>query len=119
MTLLHITTAQAVAAAERGGEYLPEAFAREGFIHCSYPGQLVAVANRIFRGRRDLVVLHIDRAALECPVVDENLEGGTELYPHVYGPLPMAAVIAVHPFPCGADGRFSEISALRPRPADV
>lgn len=105
--LFHITTAADAAAARRAGEYRPAAFAREGFIHCSYGGQVTATANRIFRGRRDLVLLEIDPARLTCRVVDENLEGGAELYPHIYGPLPMHAVVAVHDFPCGADGTFS------------
>ena len=68
---------------------------------------MVATANRIFRGRKDLVLLEIDPLQLACPVVDENLEGGSELYPHIYGPLSLPAVLAVHAFPPDADGAFS------------
>ena len=53
------------------------------------------------------MLLEIDPTALTCPVVDENLEGGSELYPHIYGPLPMAVVSAVHLFVPRADGTFS------------
>ena len=63
-------------------------------------------ANRRFSGRTDLVLLEIDRTKLACEVIDENLEGGTDLFPHIYGCLPMSAVVRIHPFPCGADGRF-------------
>jgi uncharacterized protein (DUF952 family) len=105
--LFHITTAAEAEQARRAGEYQPAAFAREGFIHCSYGRQVMATANRIFRGRADLVLLEIEPSRLACPVVDENLEGGTELYPHIYGPLPFAAVIAVHPLACAPDGTFS------------
>jgi uncharacterized protein (DUF952 family) len=45
---------------------------------------------------------------LDCRIIDENLEGGSELYPHVYGPLKMSDVIRVHPFPCDDDGKFSQ-----------
>jgi uncharacterized protein (DUF952 family) len=90
----------------RTGEYRPGGFAREGFIHCSQRAQVVAVANRIFHGRTDLVLLEIDRTALTCPVIEENLEGGTELFPHIYGPLPMTAVARVYSFPCREDGSF-------------
>jgi uncharacterized protein (DUF952 family) len=59
-----------------------------------------------FHGRSDLVLLEIDRTALSCDVIDENLEGGVELFPHIYGRLPMSAVVGTHDFPCRSDGRF-------------
>jgi uncharacterized protein (DUF952 family) len=39
-------------------------------------------------------------------VIDENLEGGTELFPHVYGRLPMSAVVEIHELLPSAEGRF-------------
>lgn len=108
----HITTKAEVQGARESDQYRPTAFDREGFIHCSYRHQVVATANRIFRRREDLVLFEIDPEQLSCPVVDENLEGGRELYPHIYGPLPMAAVIAVHAFSTDADGSFSLPVAL-------
>ncbi|HVZ19755.1 MAG TPA: DUF952 domain-containing protein [Vicinamibacterales bacterium] len=113
MRLFHITTRADADAAAASGTYTPAAFAREGFIHCSYDTQVVGTANRLFHGRDDLVLLEIDRDALTCPVIDENLEGGQVLYPHVYGVLPMSAVAAVHPFPCDGDGRFDLPAAVR------
>src|SRR3954470_11070046 len=103
-SLFHITSAAEAARAMRLGEYRPGGFAREGFIHCSHRAQVVAVANRLFHGRSDLVLLEIDPAKLTCDVVEENLEGGTELFPHIYGPLPMAAVARRYSFPCREDG---------------
>jgi uncharacterized protein (DUF952 family) len=44
--------------------------------------------------------------------VDENLEGGTELFPHIYGRLKMSAVKKVHAFPCDEAGGFSERSEI-------
>lgn len=105
--LYHITTRTEAERAAANGEYEPAAFAREGFIHCSYRDQVVAVANRLFRGRPDLVLLEIDPAKLTCRVVDENLEGGTELYPHVYGRVPTMAIVRMLSFDCGPDGRFA------------
>lgn len=104
--IYHITSKPQAIAARKNGTYEPEAFAQEGFIHCSYAHQVLPVANRIFRGRSDLVLLEIDPSELACPVVDENLEGGTELFPHVYGHLKMTAVIRIHDFPCDSDGAF-------------
>jgi uncharacterized protein (DUF952 family) len=104
--LYHITSEEAYRRAASAGEYRPDAFRSEGFIHCSYAGQVTAVANRIFRARSGLVLLEIDPARLSCRIVDENLEGGTELFPHVYGPLPLEAVVRVHAFPCSDRGVF-------------
>ena len=105
-TIYHITSADEAAAAARSGTYAPAAFDTDGFIHCSYPWQVVDVANRRFAGRADLVLMEIDRAKLACEVIDENLEGGADLFPHIYGRLPISAVVQVHRFPCGAAGRF-------------
>jgi len=105
--LYHVTTVEEALAAKESGVYIPTAFEREGFIHCSYAQQVLATANRIFRGRGDLVLLKINAAKLDCRVVNENLEGGSELYPHIYGHLKMAAVQSIVDFPCDSDGRFS------------
>lgn len=104
--LFHITTAQELEAARPAGEYRPTAFPVEGFVHCSYAHQVVRVANLRFRGREGLVLLELDPGALDAPVVEENLEGGQELFPHCYGPLPLASVRRVHPFACDAAGDF-------------
>jgi uncharacterized protein (DUF952 family) len=97
--LYHITSSTAAVDASQRGEYTPAAFGREGFIHCSYAHQVRATLERIFSGRTDLVVLEIDPDKLSCKIVDENLEGGAELFPHIYGHLPMSAVVKVHSLP--------------------
>jgi uncharacterized protein (DUF952 family) len=96
--IFHITSRHEADEASRSGTYVPRDFEREGFVHCSYGHQLAAVADRLFRGRTDLVVLQIDPSRLAAPVILENLEGGTESFPHVYGPIPMTAVVEIHPF---------------------
>jgi uncharacterized protein (DUF952 family) len=45
----------------------------------------------------------------------ENLEGGDELYPHLYGELPIEAVVRVDRVPVGDDGRLAVAPLL---PAD-
>ena len=79
----------------------------EGFIHCSDADQVIWVANQRFRGRQDLVLLHIDSRLLDAEVRYENLEGGQQQFPHVYGPIPLSAVVDAVPFKPGADGTFS------------
>jgi uncharacterized protein (DUF952 family) len=104
--IFHITTVEEASEAAKSGEYAPEAFGSEGFIHCSYAHQVCNVANRRFKGRTDLVLFEIDRARLPHTVIDENLEGGEELFPHVYGRLPVSAIVRTHPFPCDNGGEF-------------
>ncbi len=95
--IYHITSAEEWNLAQSKGEYEPRQFADEGFIHCSYLHQLEAVVNRFFQGQKDLLILEINSAALECDVIEENLEGGAELYPHVYGKLPLDAIMSCRP----------------------
>lgn len=111
--IFHITSRAEADEARRAGTYVAAAFERDGFIHCSYARQLTRVADERFRGRSDLVLLEIDRARVGCAVVDENLEGGSDLFPHVYGPLPMSAVTSVIDFPCRPDGTFELPTRVR------
>ena len=90
--ICHITTVDHWEDAQRAGTYEGDTLATEGFIHCSTREQVAVVANARFRGREDLVVLHIDESRLSAPVKYENLEGGEELFPHIYGPLNLDAV---------------------------
>ncbi|MCP5364948.1 MAG: DUF952 domain-containing protein [Hyphomicrobiales bacterium] len=86
--------------------YRGDTLTTEGFIHCSIRSQLIAVANRFFAGRGDLIVLVIDETRVVPPVVYENLEGGDEAYPHIYGPLNVDAVVSTFSLQCGKDGSF-------------
>ena len=102
--LFHI--APAVAWAESTDSYVPADFEREGFVHCSTRSQVIGVANALFRGRSDLVLLMIDVDHIDAPIRYENLSGGPELFPHIYSALPRRAVVAVEPLALRADGSF-------------
>lgn len=77
---------------------------RDGFIHLSTAGQAVETAAIHLAGERDLVLLEVDPAQLGAALRWEASRGG-QRFPHLYGPLPVAAVTAVHDLPLGADGR--------------
>jgi len=102
--IYHIASLQDVERAGRSGHYAPATLQSEGFIHCSYAGQVEAVANRYFHGQQYLALLEIDPQRVPARIVDENLLGGRELYPHLYGPLPMSAVTAIRELPRRQDG---------------
>jgi len=105
-TILHIARKMDWEQARAEGSYRADTLASEGFIHCSTPEQVIPVANHLFRGQPDLVLLVIDRDKVRAPIRDENLEGGTTLYPHIYGPLNLDAVRSVLDFPPRDDGSF-------------
>lgn len=91
-------------------EYRAPSLDEEGFIHFSYQQQVARTATALDRGRTGLVLLSVDAATLE--VVDEDFYEIGESYPHVYGPIPKAAVTGVVPFPPQADGSFRLPSGL-------
>ena len=105
-TLFHITSKAEQEIAESQGWYEPAAFPREQFIHCSFLHQIEGVGQRYYMGQAGLVLLEIDPSQLECQVIEENLVGGEELFPHVYGRLPWGAVKKVHDFSPSSDGTF-------------
>src|SRR6201988_3789785 len=66
--LVHLCPAEEWAPAETGGVLRPESLASAGFIHLSTPQQVHLPANRLYRDRDDLVLLHIDPARLDAPI---------------------------------------------------
>jgi glutathione S-transferase len=81
--------------------------AEVGFVHCGFEEQVARVANSLFRGVPRLVVLRIAIDRLNTEVRYENLQGRNQVFPHIYGPLNLDAVVAVMPLPPGADGIFT------------
>lgn len=112
-TLVHLCTLAEWLTARRTGEHRPPSLAEAGFVHLSAPAQVHLPANRLFAGRRDLVLLRIDPARLGSPVHWEpGVPGDPEsmLFPHLYGPLPAGAVIAIDEFRPDEDGVFAPLT---------
>ena len=70
---------------------------RDGFIHFSTAEQLTETAQKHFAGQRDLVLLTIESETLGEALKFEPSRGGA-LFPHLYGPLPLAAIHTAEPF---------------------
>ena len=111
--LYHIVNRAEWEQARAAGSYCPPSLADEGFIHCSYPAQVLMPANTFYHGQANLVLLRIDPARVQAEVRHDPVEGSragvrsTEYFPHIYGPLNLDAVVGVLDFPPGADGRFA------------
>ena len=107
--LLHLCPATDWVVAQQHGEHRPVSLGDVGFVHLSTPEQVHLPANRLYRGRTDLLLLHIDLARLEAPVrwePGDTTDPASMLFPHLYGPLPVSAVIAVSEYRPGQGGRF-------------
>ncbi len=93
-------------AAQRQGFFASPDLAAEGFIHFSERHQVEGVARRYYSGRAGLILLVVDETRLgpAAPLKRENTTGGTELFPHVYGAVPLDAVVQSAPFLQNADG---------------
>ena len=104
--LFHIFERAKWGEAQAKGEYIAESLAKEGFIHLSTNQQLKGTAERYYQGKSGLAVLKIDIAKLKAPLKYENTSGGTELFPHLYGPLNVDAVTNVVFLGLQKDGAF-------------
>ncbi len=104
MRLFHLVAPDVWAGAVRAGEYRPESLAGEGFVHFSFAEQVSGTANLRYRDEPELVVVEVDPAALDAELrVEDSYGSGTE-FPHVYGPVPASAAVAVHPLRRTAGG---------------
>lgn len=109
MTIVHFCPRADWEAARATGEYAAPSLATEGYIHFSAPEQVHLPADALVRGRTDLVLLEVDEARLPEPPRWEPAEPSdpdAQRFPHVYGRVPVEAVVGVHDFPPDADGRF-------------
>jgi uncharacterized protein (DUF952 family)/GNAT superfamily N-acetyltransferase len=90
--------------AQAAQEYRIESLEIEGFIHCSTRDQVIRVANFLFKGKNDLLLLEIDESLVDVPIKYEG--EAEELFPHIYGVLKTNAVVNVVPFPVSENGTF-------------
>ena len=110
--LVHLCPAGDWVSARTPGELRPESLTSAGFVHLSTPDQVHLPANRLYRGRDDLMLLYIDRARLDAPIRWEPgvaTDPESMLFPHLYGALPVGAVISVTSYLPEADGTFPPV----------
>lgn len=81
------------------GLYRAASLDREGFIHCTRePEVLIDVAEQFFPKppTEPLLCLAVDETKLSCEVREED-PGCGRLFPHVYGPIEVAAIVGIDP----------------------
>lgn len=103
MRIFHVATLADWTGAQESGAYTTSTVGvtleEEGFLHASRADQWEAVRARYYADVTEpLVLLEIDTDLLDVPVVEEPpAPGATETFPHIYGALHPAAVVAVTP----------------------
>jgi uncharacterized protein (DUF952 family) len=111
--IYHICRREEWEAAARAGRYFGSSQDKaDGFIHFSDASQVKASAAKHRAGQTGLVLLAVAAEKLGPALKWEPSRGGA-LFPHLYGPLPAKAVVAVHDLPLGPDGAhvFPELPA--------
>ena len=105
---LHLCPAEVWNAQKNAETYLPEAYSQDGFIHCTDGDEeLVAVGNRYYKADpREFVVLSVDLIANGSKWIYED---PAQIFPHIYGPIAPAAVVAIRPVLRDEDGAFTGI----------
>jgi glutathione S-transferase len=98
--IYHLALRRDWEAAQREGEYrvstLGRTLEQEGFLHASFGHQWQGVRAAFYAEVEEpLVLLEIDPALVDAPVVVEVPGDSAEAFPHIYGPLALPAVVAV------------------------
>jgi uncharacterized protein (DUF952 family) len=120
-TLVHLCPVADWSAAQARGHVQPESLDIAGFVHLSTPAQVHLPANRLFHGRDDLLLLYVDPARLNSPLRWEPgapTDPESMLFPHLYGPLPVEAVIDVAAYRPGPDGSLPPLP-VTPSPSST
>jgi release factor glutamine methyltransferase len=91
--IVHLCQCMEWSKAQALGSYKSITFNQEGYIHCSQPEQILQVANRFYHDVPELVLLWIDPAKITSEIRWETSDD--ELFPHIYGPIDLVAVVSV------------------------
>jgi len=113
--IYHIAAAADWEQARRDGQYTTSTrgrtLAEQGFIHGSTAAQVAPVANMVYKGEPDLLVLVIDTDRVAPEIRYEQVPGWDAPFPHIYGPLNADAVVETLPLAPGPGGDFSFAAA--------
>ncbi len=91
--IYHITTKPVWEEALMKGYYETDSLATEGFIHNSTLTQVPGVLARYYQNTPDLILLYIDETLLISPLKYELAPSVNEMFPHIFGPINLNAVV--------------------------
>lgn len=97
----HLVTTASWHESVRAGVHRPASLATQGFVHLSTDAQVSRTVERHYPDVGDLLLVEVDPDRLAAEVVFEEGEPG-EWFPHLFGPLPLDAVLDVRPWSADA-----------------
>jgi len=84
--------------AQKTGVYRGSAMdMNDGFIHFSTKDQVPQILEKYFKGQKDLLQLTIDTRKINGDLRWEVSPRSGKIYPHLYGELPIQAVVTAKP----------------------
>jgi uncharacterized protein (DUF952 family) len=92
--IYHVTTQAEWELANQMGEYVAPSLDIEGFIHCSREEQVAGVLERYYSDVPHLILLHIEEKLLKASLIVEMAPSVNEIFPHIYGPINLDAVVS-------------------------
>jgi glutathione S-transferase len=109
VVIFHIAEPSDWRAAQVSGDYRVSTRGRTladvGFVHAAWRGQVLGVAQAFYADAGPLLLLSIDPERLSSPVREDEVAPGI-VFPHIYGPINLDAVVAAAPLRRKADGGF-------------
>ncbi len=94
MKIYHIVTPEVWEKFKDENEYEAESLTTEGFIHCSFAGQLAGVLERYYTGADKVLILTIEPEKLISELINEP-STNNEIYPHIYGKINKSAIVEI------------------------
>jgi len=94
MKIYHIVLPEVWEKSEDQNFYEAESLQTEGFIHCSFAGQLEGVLQRYYKDAEKVLILEIDIERLTSKFVEEP-STNNEVYPHIYGEINRDSIVGI------------------------
>lgn len=83
--------------------YEAESLTTEGFIHCSFEGQIEGVLERYYKDVEKVLILKLETDKLTSELVNEP-STNDEIYPHIYGRINKDAIVGLEERKLSTDG---------------
>ena len=93
--IFHVLLPEDWSAAADLEEYEAASLAIEGFIHCSFEGQVAGVLERYYKGVDAVILLEIDPTRLTAPLKIEFTATVNQDFPHIFGTINKSAIASV------------------------
>ncbi|MDB5244111.1 MAG: hypothetical protein JWP57_4740 [Spirosoma sp.] len=86
--------------------FSPPSLKKDGFLSLVTPEQVVPMAQKLFQGQDDLLLLKLHISAVDPHLKWETVPGSEHSFPHYYGDLPRQFVRKIYPFQPQQDGKY-------------